>query len=203
MQKRLISYGFIVVLLEVVIYFFSVSMSDQDAVKYSLASRYSARVTLVLLEGLLLWTAISGLKSIFSTQKGQKTFVLLLSLILLNHLIHLVFLVTNHWVNDYQLFTLRTAGGMIGYVVLILSPVYLNSQKKFSISLYWKLIGALLIVDSIAFISYIGRWNKELPLASSKEVYIGIMGCIVVILLMNVYRIFAERKIELKSTFDE
>lgn len=192
-------FGLLVALIEVGVYAWSIDISDMDSVKYSLASRYSARVTLILFEGMLLWGALIGLKKIYSSKKSREIMILLVSLVTINHLIHFVFLTVNHWVNDYQLFTFRSAGGAVGYLIMIIAPFYLAKHTGMTKQLYWKVLGAFLFIDIIALVSYMGRWNKELPMASSKEVYIGIMASIVVILLMNVYRIFAERKLEYSS----
>jgi hypothetical protein len=199
MNKRLSLFLVLVFVCEVVVYFWSSHVSDLVEIKYSLAARYSARITLILFEGMLIWMAIAGLKIIFGDEKRRAVFVTILFLIAFNHVIHFVFLAINFWVNDYNLFVLKSAGGAIGYLIIIGAPFYLWHKMELTKNLYWVILSLILFINIVAMVTYLGRWNKGLPMASSKEVYIGIMVGIGVILLLNVYRIVSELKVGVKS----
>ena len=191
--KQLLGGVSLIIGLEVLIYNWSGRVTDLETVRFSLAARWSARVSLAFLFYLSAWVSISGLKKIFKKERQRDVFILLVSMIAFNHLIHFVFFYINHVVNNYDLFTLRSAGGVLGYVVLILAPFYLWNKKELTQMVYWPTMGTITLLLIISVVSYLGRWNKDLPMASPKELYMGIMAVAIALLIMNVYRIFADR----------
>ncbi len=185
--------------LEVLVFNWSGRVAELETIHYSLAARWSARISLVMLFYLSVWVSISGLKKIFQNEKHRDEFIMMVSLVAFNHLIHFAFLYINHEVNGFNLWTLRSAGGALGYVLLTLAPIYLWRKKQLTQPVYWKTMGTLILLLVIAVVSYLGRWNKDLPMASPKELYIGIMAVAIVLLILNVYRIFADRNKSVKT----
>lgn len=191
----------LIIIVEGLVYNWSGRVTELDTIQYSLAARWSARISLVLLFYLSAWVSISGLKKIFSFDRHRNEFVILVSMIAFNHLIHFVFLYINHVINNYDLLTLRSAGGAFGYVMLTLAPFYLWNKKELTKTVYWSTMCTITLLLIISVVSYLGRWNKDLPMASPKEMYLSIMAIAAVLLIMNVYRIFADRNKTVK-TFD-
>ncbi len=194
MGKKLTGLLLIILITEVIIFWWSGQSTDLVTARYSLAARWSARVSLLIFGGLSVWIIVSGLHKIYADKKRRQWFVLMIAAIGVNHLIHFIFLYINFEVNDMNLFTLKSAGGTLGYVIMTVSPIYLWNRVELDKFLYKTITGSFLFIHVIAILTYLGRWNKGLPLASGKEVYIGLMVMAIVLLIMNVYRIFADRK---------
>lgn len=193
MSKKITYIVLFLAIIELLILWWSFEITELDTVRYALAARWSARVSLALMVTLGIWIALKGLSDIFSVDQFWERFVLLVVGIAFNHLIHFVYLAVNHWVNEYNLFTLRSAGGALGYLLLLTAPFYLMNSRTLTRSVYWKVMAVVIFIHVVAIVGYIGRWNKDLPMASSKELYLTLMSIAALTLVMNVYRVIRDQ----------
>jgi hypothetical protein len=108
MKKRTVGLSFLIVICELAIYTRTTSLSSDESFYYQLAARYSARVSFMLLVGILCWTGIKGLKFIYEKESRRKLFVTLLLVLALNHLIHFYFLAMNFNAKSLELREFKT-----------------------------------------------------------------------------------------------
>jgi hypothetical protein len=171
------------------------------------AARYSARVSFVILAGLLLYTAIHGLLTISKNESKRKILRALIYLFVANHIIHLIYLAANQAVRNKILFKLGNIPGMIAYIVVLLLPLLLN-RGLLSRGKQTMLLVSLLLIGAFFIQTYIGRvlGFSHPPDASGVWLYAFFASFLSLLALANLYRHIRESKavkLSLSATFTQ
>ncbi|MCV9388932.1 hypothetical protein [Reichenbachiella ulvae] len=188
----------IILVLEAAIYGLSGLATDDWGIQFQLAARYSARVSLLIFIALFAWVAREGLKSLFQSEQKRSIINAGVFAFAFNHLLHLLFLIITHYLLGWELFTLKTSGGILVYILVLLAPWYLQKKTHLTSASYRWIYGSFSGACLVFFVSYLGRWNKELPFISSKAYFIGSMIVIAGLFLVNMFRIWQERSVKLE-----
>lgn len=183
-----------VLAVEYALFLYASSLSSEEKYVFQFAARYSGRFSFFIFVSLFTWVATIGLNEIYRKEGAKHVFILGSSLFAFNHILHFGLLYRAHELLGWELFTMRTIGGAIGYLVLILLPLILWKKKHLTKRLYWGIVSCFVYLEIIFFVSYFGRWNKEtIYKPDSKEFFI---GCLMIALLLfgiNSYRIIREQ----------
>jgi len=147
----------LIVLIELVIYFWTNSITTEKTEFYLLTSRYSARISFAMIIYFLFWTGSEGLPKIFGNPRLLRNFKILAMMLMLNHLIHFYLLSMNYWVNDLSLIRPKSAFGFIGYLAIILLPIFLWKKQELTRSVYRSIKTYLFIISGICLGKYIER----------------------------------------------
>jgi len=194
MTRKTVLCLIIVALWEGAVYIFSADASDFGMLKYQLAARYSARTSFVIFCALLLGTGIYGLKGIYGTEDRRRFFVLFILMLAFNHFIHFIFIVLNYRAQALTLLEGKNFPGALGYMLLMLAPVYLWNKKTLTKSVQLQLYGFFLFIVIIFLVTYVGRFSKELPMMSSPLVYGCFLASMSVLIILNLYRFIKENR---------
>lgn len=185
------------VAIEYAIFLYTATLSEEQKYVYQFASRYSGRLSFFIFTSLFTWVGIIGLKKIYQDLGQQGVFILGLFLFAFNHILHFGLLYKAHELLGWELFTMKSAGGAIGYLVLILLPIILWKKKQLTNGLYWLIVSCFAYLEIIFFVSYLGRWEKEqIYMPDSKGFFIGCLVVIAVLFVLNGYRVVREQLIE-------
>ena len=107
------------VVVELLVLGMAAILSNHSAMFWEYAARYSARVSFVILAGLLLYTAIHGFLTISNNENKRKTLRALIYLFFVNHIIHFIYLAANQSVRNKILLRPGNIPGMIGYGLVL------------------------------------------------------------------------------------
>ncbi|RJE70679.1 hypothetical protein [Reichenbachiella sp. MSK19-1] len=163
------------------------------AIQYQLTARYSARVSLGLFSGLYLWVGLEGWKTIYASNQKQTVAWTVWLVLAVNHAVHFYFLAMTHHLLGWELWTGKSLGGAIGYVIILIMPLILWDKKELTRGVYAMLLFAFVYLEMIFFVSYLGRWNRDLTLASSPVVYQACALWVVLLFLLNLRRVWLDR----------
>jgi hypothetical protein len=78
----------------------SAIIANDTAMFWEYAARYSARVSFMIIAGLLLYTAMHGFLTINNNESKRKTLRALIYLFCINHIIHFIHLAANQSVRN-------------------------------------------------------------------------------------------------------
>lgn len=194
-RKNTISLLSLVLLAELLVYWFSQQLTSDYQLSFQLAARYSARLSFLLFGIVYGWIAWYGLINIYKQELYRKYLLLLIFAFTLNHLIHLGFLSTNYIIEPTILSPIRHGGGAIAYVVLTILPIWLTRINNLSPRRYFLIHGSLFFIWIFFNQSYMGRIFQELELGSPKWIYALFFAITVALLIANIYRMVRERGI--------
>ena len=192
MSKRLLIFISAILVSETGIFLWATYFSS--ALAYQLAARYSARLSFFIFSGILLWSGLRGLRSIYSGETSKRLLVDLLLVFSVNHVIHFFFLAMNFRVSGQSLLSIRNAGGAVVYLMIMAAPVYLWNKQTMSRRLYFFVYSFFLIVTLLFFLTYVGRLSKELPMPTPDGFFIFALATIGGLVSLNVYRMWAEHR---------
>jgi len=195
--SRALALSCLVVLVEICIYLLSDQFIENTFDVYQISARYSARVSYLLFIGILLWTGVSGLRQIYSSENKRQWFVALIFALFFNHLIHFYFLANNLRLKGIALFHFGNTPGIIAYLILTLSPFFLWSKRDLTSSLYKKILFGLMMVMALFLGTYIKRLSQQMDIPISKLLIVSNLTILLFLLVINVFRVFVESK---KST---
>ncbi len=143
-------------------------MSIDSGVKmqWQMAARYSARVSFVFL------FAAQILSFLIGFYKNQKVFNLAVFGFVINHIIHLFFLMYVMYLSDWAFSWVRHILAGTAYIVLLFWIVRFFQAKENSITLDW--FSWILCFQSgiIFIITYVGRYQNELMPFANKGTYL-------------------------------
>lgn len=196
MLKKLAAYISIIILVELIIFFWSAYISDTDTMSFQLAARYSARVSFFLILTILFRTGRSGLNTIYQEEGRRGNYLQLIVLFSINHLIHFFYLSMNLWFNNLSIINGRNVIGALAYVAIVFAPFCLWRRRVMSRRLYSVIYSFLFGITAIFFVTYLGRLSKDVPQPSSKLFFIFCLITIVSLAILNVYRIWTERRLK-------
>ena len=182
----------LIVILEILIFYWSMSIGHSENYYFQLAARFSARVSFFILVSLLAWMGFTGLKKIYATEWTRKNYVTLILMLMVNHLIHFGFLWMNYQVNDISMMEANNVVGVIGYIAITLAPLYLWNKSQLTPQLYLKIYSFLFAITFIFTFSYIDRLSKALPFPTPKVYFIISLLVIAGLLVLNALRILRE-----------
>jgi len=147
----------VIVIIELIIYFWTKNKTTVDPEFYLLTSRYSARVSFAMIIYALYWVASDGLYKIFSSPKALKNFKILVAMLMLNHLIHFYFLFMNYSVTAQSLIRVKSAFGFLGYLAIIILPLKIHGKKALNKNLFRGIHTYLFVISGICLGKYLGR----------------------------------------------
>jgi hypothetical protein len=184
------------VVVELLVLGMAAILSNHSAMFWEYAARYSARVSFVILAGLLLYTAIHGFLTISNNENKRKTLRALIYLFFVNHIIHFIYLATNQAVRNNILIKPGNIPGMIGYGLVLSLPLLLNrgllSRGKQTI-----LLVSLLLISAFFIFFYIAHLSGfySSPDPSATWVY-GLFTFVLILLVTaNLYRHISDGRI--------
>jgi hypothetical protein len=153
------------------------------------AARYSARISFVILAGLLLYMAIQGLSSINDNESKKKILMVLIYFFWTNHIIHFIYLAANQGARNRILIKRANILGMIVYVLVLLLPLFLN-RGLLSRGKQTMLLVSLLLISVFFILLYIAHLVRFIPSpdASAAWLYTLFASVLALLVLANVYR---------------
>lgn len=194
MVKKLSVLALIVLLWEAVVMLLALRVSSDIEVYYQLAARYSARTSFVLMSSVLLWVGICGLRIIFKKEPERQSVVGLITAFSVNHLIHFCYLFMHYRVNDSNVFELGNFPGALSYVAIVIVPIYLWDRRVLTVNLYRLIYAFIFGIIAIFGHTYWGRisYPDDTALASPKSWFVAGVTIIILMLLLNLFRIYKE-----------
>src|SRR5215469_610982 len=153
------------------------------------AARYSARLSFMILAGLLLYTAIYGLSIIGKNESKRKILKTLIYFFVANHIIHLIYLSANQVVRNKPLIKPGNIPGMIIYGVVLLLPLLLN-RGLLSRAKQTMLLISLMLISIFFILLYVAHLFRFIlsPEASAAWIYLLFASLLALLLLVNLYR---------------
>ncbi len=141
-------------ILEAVVYIICHFIAPESISKWQLASRYSARISFVIFFLLQIHVARKGLLPNFN-QPGVRSKFLAFGI---NHIIHLLFLVTSKFVNQWDLKPIQRLPEILAYILIFTFTILIMlNNKSRSKSTRYAFQGMLLLASIIFFVTYIKR----------------------------------------------
>jgi hypothetical protein len=157
---------------------------------FAKAARNSGRVSAAIFLITLLMVGYYGLKEIYREEKKKDAFQILISLFLVNHLIHFVFLYLNFQTHSKPLITDGNARGIVTFIFIVLAPFILWTYKSLNKLLYFAIILHLFNVSYFMNITFL---SKIKPADPAYHDQFGIVALIAALLYI-LYRVFQENK---------
>ncbi|BDD11185.1 hypothetical protein FUAX_36170 [Fulvitalea axinellae] len=184
-----------VLILEALVLFYSINFGENENQMYLYASRYSARLSVVMMIVILAYTGRFGLKNIFRTRIRRGFLTNIVMALVINHLIHFYFLATYREVSGIGLTIIDNKAGFVSYVLLVLSPLGMRWVK----SLNWWLYGGLLTM--LGFMSFVIIRTYLARVQALPEPYVFVIGLalMTITLVMNIYRLVREAPVPLSD----
>ena len=178
-------------LLELVVFLFSGSQSEELQLKWQLAARYSARVSFLILFGVQI---IIGLRSYVSSLNKNELLRIFVFAFCFNHILHLIFLMYNMYLMDWPFSLARHSAA--GIVYALLPFIMLSLQSKNDATRKTNLFTNLfLIYASIVFvIGYYGRVMSETLPLNNQLVILGLFLASILGILLLLFGIIKEQK---------
>jgi len=160
-------------------------------------ARLAGRISSVLILIILLMVGYSGLKRIYADEKKRKSFLILLTLFSVNHLIHLLFVILRFRSHGESISLSEpisiggTVHGFITFSFIIIMPFILWNYKYLSNLLYSVIILHLLNISCFIVKTFISKVNSP-----EHPAYHNQFGVVVITLacLFILYRVYIENK---------
>lgn len=182
-------------LLEVIIYIWAVWTTVDAEYIFAKCARNSGRASAGLNLMLLVGVGYFGLKHIYGEKLKRDTFLILISLFAVNHLIHFFYIFQNFKSQSKVLEIEHNEHGIITFILILLLPLVLWSFRNLNKVLYLLILLCIFNTTYFMIDTFAGRVKPEDP-AYLHQIGIGIMiSC----LLYNLYRVFRERTIDFDS----
>jgi len=178
----------LLIIIEGCIYGYSLNLDVASKLHWQLTARYSARVSFLLLFSAQI---ISLLKGFSFNQKFFKTLVLGF---VVNHIIHLFFLMYVMYLSNWAFSWIRHILAGTAYVVLLFWLVQFFTTKTLSSKLDW--FSWILCFHSgvIFIITYWGRYSNELMPYANKYVYLVLLILSIIGIVCQVMALLKYRK---------
>ena len=157
---------------------------------FAKAARNSGRVSAAIFLITLLMVGYYGLKEIYLDQKKKDSFRILITLFLINHLIHFIFLYFNFKCHSKPLLTSGNAHGIITFIFIALAPIILWTCKKLHPLLYFAIILHLFNVSYFMNKTFLSKVKPEDPAYHDQFGIVAMTAACLYVL----YRVFQENK---------
>jgi hypothetical protein len=157
---------------------------------FAKAARNSGRVSAAIFLVTLLMVGYYGLKEIFPDEKKKDTFRILMTLFVVNHLIHFIYLYLNFRCHEKPLMTSANEHGFFTFIFIIIAPVILWTNINLNRVLYFAIIIHLFNVTYFMNKTF---WSKVKPSDPAYHDQFGIVAMTAACLYI-LYRIFQENK---------
>ena len=167
-------YIFLIVLLNIVIYFTALSTETADRV-FAECARNSGRTAAAINLILLLLIGHFGLKTIYKEGLKLNLFRLFITLFAVNHLIHFFFVYQNFNWQKMELNVYDHLHGFITFISLILLPIIVHRFKHLSKFLYCYLVIHFFNVTYFIGISFYARYKPGIDEAYLHRIGIFLM----------------------------
>jgi hypothetical protein len=194
MIKRAVGFSILIAAAEAVVYTWACTVSPNDTMYFTLAARYSARISFLIFASLLCWMGISGLKTIYANENKRQLFVCILFSLALNHLIHFYFLAMNFEANGLELIVFKNLPGAATYVVLTVAPLLLWNKTDLTKRRYRMILSGFAMVSVLFIGTYIKRFSQEMVVPVSRYLLVFNLTTIVILIGLNVFRVVREGK---------
>jgi len=186
-----ISLFILISIAELLIYFYSGTQTDEHQFKWQLASRYSARLSFLILFSVQIFIALRGYRSALQKSDSLKLLIFAFGF---NHIIHLVFLMYNMYLMNWPFSIARHAAAGLVYILLPFILILLSMQKELVKKEIW-LLGSFLFYASIVFnIAYVGRVTGEALRENNPSIILGLFILSVCGTIALLFGFFKDRK---------
>jgi hypothetical protein len=164
---------------------------------FNKAARIAGRISSVLILMPLLMVGYYGLKEIYADDKKKDSFLILITLFTLNHLIHFVFLVLNFKSHAMTLSISENLHGFITFICITLIPFILWTYKNLNRLLYFVI---LLHLFNVSYFIIKTFWGKVKP---DHPAYHNQFGVVVIsaACLYTLYKAYVENRRTDKALF--
>ena len=180
--------------IEAMIYFYTLDITDDPEIIYSLRARYSARLSFIILCTLGTWIASLGLNNIFANAKKRELLMAGIAAFSVNHLIHYYFLFQNFEVSGLDITSKYISFGALAYVILTLAPFLIWKWNSLTPLRYYSINGFIMLMIGICIFTYAGRFSRTLPISTWMWIFKVMIGIGTTILILMVGRMTRERK---------
>ena len=160
---------------------------------FAKAARNSGRISAAIFLLTLLMVGYYGLKEIFLEEKKKDAFRILITLFLVNHLIHFGFLYLNFTSHAKPLITDGNMRGIFTFIFIVVAPFILWNCKKLNSLLYLAIILHLFNVSYFMNRTFL---SKVKPVDPAYHDQFGIVALIAALLYI-LYRVFQENKYDI------
>lgn len=134
-KKRIPLYIILILFIEFLIYIWAIWTTEAEYV-FDKCARNSGRASSAIILLILIMIGYYGLKKIFNERKRRETFLVLMILFSINHLIHFFFVSTNFQSHSMELKISENFHGFITFITIIIAPIILLGFKKLNLFLY-------------------------------------------------------------------
>lgn len=157
---------------------------------FAKAARNSGRVSAAIFLITLLVVGYYGLKEIYKDEEKKDAFRILVTLFLINHLIHFIFLFLNVTCLEKPLLTHGNVHGFFTFIFIIIAPFILWTFKKLNWLLYAAILLHLFNVTYFMNKTFLSKVKPEDPAYHDQFGIVAMSAAFLYIL----YRIFQENK---------
>jgi hypothetical protein len=154
-----------------------------------LAGRISSFIILIT----LLMVGYYGLKKIYDEEKKKKSFLILITLFTVNHLIHLLFVFLRFKSHAETLSIAENLHGFITFIFIIIVPFILWTNQQLNKFLYFGIILHLFNISYFINKTFLGKVNPPDHPAYHNQFGIAVITAACFYIL---YRVFQENKLK-------
>jgi hypothetical protein len=155
---------------------------------FAKAARNSGRVSAAIFLATLLMVGYYGLKEIYRDQKKKDSFFILITVFLVNHLVHFIYLYLNFKTLSKPLVNEANTHGFITFCLIIIAPVILWNCKNLNRLLYFAIILHLFNVSYFMNITFLSKVKPGDPAYHDQFGIVALTAACLYIL----YRVFRE-----------
>lgn len=157
---------------------------------FNKCARIAARISSVLILIPLLMVGYYGLKQIYADDKKKVSFLILITLFTLNHLIHFLFIILNFKSHAMILSISDNLHGFITFIFITLIPFILWTNKHLTRLLYFTILLHLLNISYFIIKTFWGKVKPEHPAYHNQfGVVVMTAACLYIL-----YRVYLENK---------
>ena len=196
-KKKLPLFIVLICCIEVLIYLWAVWTASLDRSNFfgieakfifAKAARNAGRVSAAIFLATLLTVGYYGLREIYQDQKKKDAFLVLMTIFLVNHLIHFIYVFLNFKTLSKQLVAEANIHGFITFMLIIIAPIILWSCKNLNRLLYFAIILHLFNVSYFMNITFLSKVKPEDPAYHDQFGIVALSAACLYIL----YRVFQE-----------
>lgn len=159
---------------------------------FQYAARLSARTSYILIIVLSLWVALTGLNRIFKSPCCRQLLLQLLVLFSINHVIHLVYVMINHYEKKQLLFRAENIAGALVYVLIFVLPLIAANRKQAGTHIQPYLYISLNIILIVFGLTYLNRLLYPQNHLSPGWLYLTLLIVNSIVIMLSIYRVIKD-----------
>lgn len=179
---------FLLLVWEIVVVLLDLFAGSNQHPAFQYAARLSARTSYILIIVLSLWVALTGLNRIFKNPCYRQLLLQLLVLFSINHVIHLVYVFINHYLNKQVLFRAGNIPGALVYVLIVVLPLIAAGNKEAGARIQLYLYISLNIILIVFGLIYLSRLLYAQNHLSPGWLYLTFLIVNSILIMLNMYR---------------